>query len=112
MRRFGELPPAKAGGFWSKLRRTRPDADAIVLYCQTVADTHLGGVKPGFGAEPREPVSAAEEGLERLVEPAQHLLFGTARPSRQIWQFLPNLGQGADLVIGADRFVDRGRRRI
>ena len=60
-----------------------------LFFIETVADTHLGGVKPGFGAEPREPVSAAEEGLERLVEPAQHLLFGTARPSRQIWQFLP-----------------------
>jgi hypothetical protein len=56
---------------------------------EAIAHPELGGVIAGTGTKPGEarmlptPCAAAEEGGERLIEPTQDLLLGTARPPRR-----------------------------
>src|SRR4051812_25242962 len=72
------------------LARNAGDPDARRLAeRETVPDPELGAVEPALGLEAREArlalplLQAAEERLERLVEPAEHLLFGGVGVERQ-----------------------------
>src|SRR5690606_6489420 len=48
---------------------------------EAVADAELGSVKAGTGTKAREAAAAGKERLERLVQPAEHLLLGSERPA-------------------------------
>ena len=74
---------------------------------EDVADAHFRSVKPSLGAKTRGTITTPEECLVGLVEPAKHLLLGAARPSRQVWQCLPDFGQCEGLVVGANWCFDR-----
>src|SRR5690606_31568553 len=67
---------------------------------EAVADAELGSVKAGTGTKARETgfVAALEPGkerLERLVEPAEHLLLGSERPAGE---FRSSAANGLQLV--------------